>query len=206
MKYAAIDIETTGLDEKKDQILSIGIIIDDLSKPLNDKNLDKMEIIFNYTNDRLSGNIYAIDMNSQLFQRIIELSNLKNNTDDNFIINQDKNHIIHFMKPDKISLIRTTIVEFFDKHFFDNQPINIAGKNVAGFDLKFLEYNYNLSKYLKYKHRTLDPAILFAKKNDTCLPDLKECKKRAQFQKIDVAHQSLEDCYDIIQLLHHKFD
>lgn len=211
MKYVSIDIETTGLNFETDQILSIGLVIDDLSKPLiNESELPKYEIIFDYTEQRLNGNIYAINMNSDLFERIIKLKefqkSMKVNNPINPLIKPKPNHSIYFIEPNLKLVIHNKIVEILDQHFDIKQAINVAGKNVSGFDLPFLQYNYNLDETLRFRHRTLDPSILFAKKDNNQLPDLGECKKRAGFINTDVAHKSLDDALDVVKLLHYKFD
>lgn len=79
-----------------------------------------------------------------------------------------------------------------------------AGKNFGSFDLQFL-------KAIKFpdmwRHRALDPTVLYVKASDEFLPELKECKKRAindgctAFRTEEVAHSGVEDALDVVHLL-----
>jgi hypothetical protein len=83
--------------------------------------------------------------------------------------------------------------------------INIAGKNYASFDGKFLEKVSGWKDLIKYRHRIIDPSILYIDWNkDENLPSLNECLKRAEIKKT-VMHTALEDAWDVIQVLRKKY-
>jgi DNA polymerase III alpha subunit (gram-positive type) len=67
MKYASIDIETTGLDPQQDQILEIGIIIDD-GGPI--ETLPGLNLIIR--RQRIIGHPIALAMNHKILERMDE--------------------------------------------------------------------------------------------------------------------------------------
>ena len=76
----------------------------------------------------------------------------------------------------------------------------MAGKNYSGFDKRFLEKLEGWNT-IKFSHRVIDPSILYMDwDNDTELPNLDECLKRANINKT-VSHNALDDAMDIVNLL-----
>lgn len=70
MKYLSLDIETTGLDFEKHQILSIGAAIDDLEKPLAKAPTFYTEISY----EVIVGDPYSLSMHPDLLARISKRS------------------------------------------------------------------------------------------------------------------------------------
>ena len=68
MKYISIDIETTGLDPLKDQVLSFGAILEDTTNPLPFDKIPKFHAAIK--RDRIEGGLYAINMNKKLLETI----------------------------------------------------------------------------------------------------------------------------------------
>ena len=58
---------------------------------------------------------------------------------------------------------------------------------------------------VKFRNRIIDPAVLYVDwKNDTALPGLEECKKRAGIPG-SVSHNALEDAWDTLQVIRAKY-
>lgn len=77
-------------------------------------------------------------------------------------------------------------------------------KNVAGFDMPFLNTLPAWKTTTKFHHRVIDPGMLyFNPLTDSVPPDLKECKKRAGLPEL-VTHEALDDAWDVIQLVRAK--
>lgn len=88
------------------------------------------------------------------------------------------------------------------------QKLTPAGKNFGSFDKNFLEAN---GWPPMFRHRALDPtAFYFDQDKDDILPELKLCKERAMaqgcsyFKNASVAHNALEDAFDVAKLLWFK--
>lgn len=186
MKYVSIDIETTGLDPHFHQIIEFGAVIDDLSL-----NIDKLpRLHFYIDNGNITGDPYALTMNAGIIKTINEkkLREKREGSPQDLIL------------PGALS---TRIYEFLDAHDLE-MPINIAGKNFASFDLPFLRLQVpGFDSYIKYRHRFLDPAILYWQPGDNTLPDTETCMKRAGI-KGKVAHNAIEDAIVVVKLIRKK--
>jgi len=193
MKYISIDIETTGLDPLANDTLEIGAYIEDTNNPLPREKLPCFHVFVWKENYR--GNAFALAMNHRIIEKIVALK---------------KAHDPMLVNPEEVS-------GQFGKFLFDNRglwpedkfineagPFNLAGKNLAGFDLPFLNQLEGWNR-LRFHRRVSDPGILFFNpQEDDVLPDISLCKKRAGLSEF-VAHEALDDAWDVIQLIRHKF-
>ena len=185
MRYVSIDIETTGLNPERDQILEFGAVIGDTNKKYDIQSAIKFHKIILHR--RIVGDIFAVNMNKDIIQEIKEA----------------------FDEPElnskfcSIQYLEENFIEWLKQNGFDTtKNINAAGKNFAGFDQKFLEPYF---KNIKFSQRVLDPAILYFDSNDKRLPDLKTCKARAGLND-NVSHRALDDALDVVLLLQKKLN
>lgn len=193
MKYASIDLETTGLLHEDAQILSIGVIIDDLDNPRPYEDLPKMELCLDH--ERIAGGIFAIDMNRDLIREI------KNKTP----------------KPDrgyhKPIYALERLLKFINYHLNPREDpdfrFNVAGKCFATFDDQLLIRAGDISGQVwdpnnlwakVRRRRILDPAILYRQRGDEQLPNLSECLVRAGMEPTSL-HNALADAWDVCRLL-----
>lgn len=213
MRYVSIDIETTGLNPEKDQILSIGALIEDTNQPKNLEDMPKFHGVIK--RNRIEGGLYAINLNRDL----LEIMNQYDCADSQ----EEKNDIVHltnmqFYNEDEIVenfyywLAKNGMIELDETHQYlveaEDNPIRItaAGKNFGTFDKPFLERLPKWKQLIKVNQRVLDPSILFVNwKDDEALPNLPLCKKRAGFDEV-VSHNALEDAWDVIELLRKDYD
>lgn len=226
MKYVSIDLETTGLNPEKYQILSFSAILEDTTTKLSFDECPKLNIYI--LRDELVGSPFAINMNSRIIAAISRYQNLKTV--------EEKEGLAHslnciFLHPSAISsyfyiwnLVHHEGKEeykFLLEHssWSDHKitevsikqvsqirethgpiTINVAGKNFATFDKKFIDQIEKFYHYTRIRQRVLDPSPLFADwSHDTALPDLTSCKERAGLDPF-VSHDSLDDSWDVIQL------
>jgi len=224
MKYISIDIETTGLDTENCQVLSIGAVIEDTNdiKPLADLPTFHGVVLSN----RIEGDPYAINLNRDLLQTIVQYQTAKPSEKDLI----ETTTCMKFYKKEEIVeafyywLADNGFVEFNDinsggyakmengRMFLmitnKTKPIHItaAGKNFATFDLKFLEKMPRWKQLIKVRQRILDPSILYTEwKEDESLPGLGLCKKRAGLPE-EVAHDAVKDAQDVILLLRKEYN
>lgn len=71
MKYVSIDIETTGLDREKHQVLEVGAIIEDTNNPLPFDEIPRFKCIIGW--EELMGSVFAINMNSRIVKILAEI-------------------------------------------------------------------------------------------------------------------------------------
>jgi DNA polymerase III epsilon subunit-like protein len=74
MKYVSIDTETTGIDHTKNQILSIGAVIEDTNNQIKVDQLPKLEMVVDL--DHVIGHPTALSMNSELLKTISKYQSL----------------------------------------------------------------------------------------------------------------------------------
>ncbi len=180
-RYVSIDIETTGLDEENCQILELGAMIDDWVTPVEDLPVFHCYI----KHDRIKGEAFALSMHSVILERIA------------------KGSCFNTLKPSDVG-------ESLAKWLFENkvEPHHVlaAGKNFAAFDLQFLKrlnsgfLETKFIDHVRFKHRFIDPGMLWMMPGDTEPPNTKTCMERAGLPG-DVAHTAVEDARVVIQLV-----
>lgn len=192
MKFLSIDIETTGIDPQKNQILEFGAVAIDTSCG-NAPYVDDFRAVF--IHQELTGNPIALTMNAELIDEIGTIVKSKN-------LDLD---YLNDVNPTRV-YVRNS--EEFQKYFYQwlgsigfTERLTLAGKNLASFDLKFLEA---AGIKIKYRHRMIDPAILYVDwSTDETLPDLQQCLDRAGIEK-SVEHTSIADAMDVAELVFKK--
>jgi hypothetical protein len=224
MKYLSIDIETSGLYHEKNDILSVAAIIEDTEKVLPWEEIPKFHVAI--LRHEITGSPRAITMNSKLIEYIsrwmepeneLESMNIANESGLTFCREEDvakefywfleENGLGHGLNNSggysefKGGLKQGSAMNNATKPI----TINVAGKNFATFDKKFLEKLPWWQKLIRIRQRVLDPAILFVDwKEDESLPSLDKCKNRAGIHGL-VTHNALEDAWDVIELLRKRY-
>ena len=216
MKYCSVDIETSGLDSERNQILSIGAIIEDTKNPLTFDEIPKFNAIV--LQREVTGSPRALMMNKGILDIMSEYLDADKESKDKIA----HDSIYDFMEEDKVAQnffdflwangfdypekpSYTRIIE--GKHYpvFGNdiKPIliNVAGKNFGTFDKLFLQKLPWWKKLIQPVQRIIDPAVLYCDwKEDNELPSLSICKTRSKIEGF-VRHEAIYDAWDVIQLL-----
>lgn len=182
MKYLAVDIETTGLDDNYCQILEIGAVVE-TGDGTPVEELPSMQVYLLY--DRIQGEPYALNMNADIIERILHHTPGYN-----------------YCSPD---YAYTTFEGFVYKHFpsgFGKETrITLAGKNVATFDLRFLQKLKHWPGQ-RFHRRIIDPSIYYCSwETDIELPDTQKCIERAGLEVIGKLHNAITDCRVVIELV-----
>ena len=219
MKYISIDIETTGLEPEKNKVISVAAIIEDTENKLPFDQCPKLNLAI--LQNELIGSARAITINKQLISEIADYQDADNETrnmidsesDYKFVREDDIAKEFYWWLDDNgfgYGLHNNSggyglIVDGKHKPAINGATkpitINVAGKNFATFDLLFLKQLPWWQKLIKIRQRVLDPAILVVDwKNDTSLPNLKQCKERTGIEGI-VTHNALEDAWDVIEVM-----
>lgn len=221
MIYLSIDIETTGLDPEKHQILSIGVIVEDTNKKLPFEEIPKFHCAI--LRDEIVGGLFALNMNKDLLETInnytvcdeIGKKEIEFKTRMMFVREDDVvQELFKFLFKHNVldkSLYtdeNTEFIEGLTYHVMNRaEPshITVAGKNFATFDKLFLEKLPRWKQVFKIRQRIIDPTILFTDwQNDESLPNLTTCKERAKTGGA-VVHDSLLDAWDVIELMRTQY-
>lgn len=189
MKYASIDIETTGTNPEIHQILEIGIVLEDTTKDIPVDQLPKFHCLVESSTGQYTGEAFPINLNKRIFEYLAKPK------ESPITIYKD------FEVPAKISefLLANSFGTVSEKS--TQIKFHAAGKCFATFDKLFLEKLPSWKKFLQITRRVIDPAILFTNwAEDDGLPNLDICKERAGIVG-EVTHVATEDAIDVIELL-----
>ena len=203
MKFLSIDIETTGLEPQNHQILEFGAVAIDTSCG-NAPYVSDFNAVF--IHKELTGNPIALTMNAELINEINMVLKTKDFDYDEFNLGIDNDDMHPRFSDSKYVRNSEEFQKYFDewlKSINFTERLTLAGKNLASFDLKFLEA---AGIEIKYRHRMIDPAILYVDwEKDETLPDLQQCLDRAGIIK-SVEHTSIADAMDVAELVLKKIN
>jgi oligoribonuclease (3'-5' exoribonuclease) len=182
MKYVSIDIETTGLNPHKDQILMVAMIVEDTENKLPREESPTFACFcaqgIEGAEERYEGSPYALWLNAWIFEALA-----KND--------ESKYPIYHYWVPHAL--------DFLEEHFPD-QKVVPAGKNVGSFDLQF--FPTVLRK--KFIHRSIDPGSVFIDWKSDKPGSLDDIKRRLDI-KGEVTHDAVDDAWDVIEVLRTRY-
>ena len=225
MKYISIDLETTGLEKDRYEILSFGAIIEDTENNLPLSEIPKFHAAI--LHNEITGSPFALNMNKKIIEAIVQYQTAQDQDEKNDIVQMTG---MFFYHEDEVVegfyrwLYDNGMVED-DPNFLDRQivrlengkiypaitsktkpvTIKVAGKNFASFDKHFIERLPRWKQLIRIRQRIIDPAVIFTDwKNDDALPSLDKCKERAKIQG-EVTHDALEDAWDVIELLRTQY-
>lgn len=180
-KFFSLDIETTGLNPDTCQILEIAVVFYDteILMPVEKRPFIRRPI----HHEVIQGEPYALAMNSRLLSEIAR----------------------GYAEGVRIKSAIFNLREFVDKVDPGANKINWLGKNVSGFDLKFLSKELQFGLCLRHHHRAFDlGSFFFDPKIDTdCLPSLKQCMERVGIEG-EVPHTALEDARMVVECVDRK--
>lgn len=206
MIYCSIDIETTGLDIEHCDIIEFAAVIDDLT---DRKPLEELPRFHTYIAKRsLKGEPCALSMHPHIFRKIAN-ADFKTIDQEGCWISEGNER---YMRIDQLPLyfkwfleknLPESLIHYTEQKTCQIKKLNIAGKNVSGFDIPFLKNKIKNWHGLSFSQRVLDPAILYFEPGDLNLPDSLTCMKRAEIEG-EVAHNAMEDALMVIKLLRHK--
>lgn len=197
MRYVSLDLETCDVDIHAGKILSVGVVIDDLNNQLELDELPRIHLLVDRDPDTLPWHEIARKMNTELEARIKHLRSLTPKERRRELLPHEV-----FVTPEQVG---PTLVAWLRTHGFardeEGRPkVVVGGKNPGTFDLRMLENDLEIDKYLAIHRRLVDPAMYFWRHGDLLPPALGECKKRAGLEET-VAHDALEDALDVIRLV-----
>ena len=185
MPYVSIDLETTGLDPARCQILEVGAIYDD-----GFKFVDDLPIFHKYIYDPdnwYAGEPFALQMNAKILKRLANVSAV------------DVQNKVCIRADELATEFRSWLLNACG---WDGKTcLTPAGKNFASFDAQFLNRVPGWKEKIKLNHRTLDPAMLWWNPlTDERLPGSQECMDRAGI-KGTVAHTAVEDAEMVVRMI-----
>lgn len=203
--YLALDIETTGLDVEKSQVLQIGWVIDDGISPVG--SLERGSVIVKRKTISY-GEPYALAMNQWLFQQM-EMKTPKYPV---------KNFLRAFYEDLQKAVLTTSKLAYdFDVANGEKRPserVQIAGKNAGSFDWPIIINNWKAKEFPS--HHNLEELGQFQKKVDHRFidvggaffdtfgknPGFDQINKLIQYK--DITHDALDDALNVVVALRYR--
>ncbi len=196
--YISLDVETTGVNLDRSELLEIGWVVDDGTSPVEEL-ISRNFIIARNTISY--GEFFALDMNARIFKALKE-----GHPDiqlESFIARQLLMDMLHAAE---------LAVEWDKFHglFVEGKPnrkIQMAGKNYSGFDGIFVNGLLVRTDRTKEfaqlaQHRVMDVGPMYAH-DFGYVPSLPEiCKKH--MNNAPVTHKAVEDAQLVVSLIRNK--
>ncbi len=176
--YISIDIETTGLDRQKSHVLQLAAVYD------NGKDVGDLP-----TFDRVikwpvisHGEEYAMNLNRGLLRMAYQTDPLN----------------------DRVTFIENVRLDF-EKWLDQVQPLGrftAARKNIQGLEMPILVIPVNRFNMRRFLHRSLDPGSMYTDEFDHIhtLTELNTVTGRQA-----VTHDALNDAWDVVYAIRHKW-
>ena len=197
MRFVSIDIETTGLDPNRCEILEIGAVINDPAALLEELPTFRFRI----RREVYTGEPYALSMHSDLFRALATEPR-------NFVVRRED---FYNWPQDWYGLeceFHRKFADWFRAWGIDPQKFVVAGKNFANFDAPFLK-KIKGEEPINWHHRILDPGSMYVRPDDEFVPDTLECCRRAGIRPENIPgdpHTSIHDALVVVELIRRGFD
>jgi DNA polymerase III epsilon subunit-like protein len=177
VQYVSIDLETTGLNPDKCQILEMAAVLADTTDQTLVEQLPTFHCYVLQMND-IRGEPGGLAMHAEILRRIA------------------------VREPGFLYVSWAGLANAFRAFLMTHgveEPVYAAGKNFGAFDLQFLRRVGGFEGM--FRHRYLDPApYFFDFQRDEAIPDLQTCLVRADLPG-EVSHTALEDARDVVRVL-----
>jgi oligoribonuclease len=190
MRYISLDLEMTGGNPERHQIIELAAVVEDTKhlQPLTE--LPSFRRLVRHP--EYVGTAGALALNARLLEELAQKGpNPESCTAEELLPQLREFFLAQGFKTDKKDCVSVTM----------------AGKNIASFDLLFLRQLPGWGTLVRAEPAMLDPAAFYLNwKKDNRLPTMTICKARAHFTDQTVAHQALADALDVIELLRPFYD
>jgi oligoribonuclease len=184
MRYVSLDLETSGSNPDRHQILELAAVVEDSRQLLPLAELPTFRRVVRHP--EYVGTAGAIALNARLFEELAQ-----------------KTPNPELCTPAELlpQLRAFLLAQGFKTDKKDCVAVTMAGKNIAVFDLGFLKELPGYGTLMRAEPAMLDPAAFYLNwRKDSRLPSMSICKARAGLGR-DVAHEALADALDVVSLL-----
>lgn len=190
MRFVSIDIETTGLDPDRCEILEVGAVINDPGVWIEKLPTFRFRIL----REVYTGESYALSMHRDLFKDLaISERNCRNPQTGGELMAKDwYGHEDAFQHK---------FAEWLQSWGIDPLNFTVAGKNFANFDAPFLK---KIKGAIQWHHGILDPGSMYVRPDDEVIPNTNLCCTRAGLYPEDIPgdeHTSIHDALVVIALI-----
>ncbi|WP_151086653.1 3'-5' exonuclease family protein [Hymenobacter baengnokdamensis] len=189
MRYLSLDLETSGSDPLRHQVLELAAVVEDTRRsattPLAELPAFRRALRYR----ELTGTPGALALNARLLQELADKGNAG---------------AADICQPEEVlaQLREFLLANGFKTNKQDCVSVTLAGKNVGTFDLLFLRQLPGWGTLVKAEPAVLDPAAFYLNwHKDSRLPSMLICQARAGDAEPHVAHEALADALEVVRLL-----
>lgn len=203
MKYAAIDIETTGLDRVNDQILQIAIVLEDTGTAAEREIEDLPTFEALIWHERLSGHPFALNMNREIIEALTAIEWNGDEAEAYPKTIEFRGHKVRvFPSLDSAckDAIRFLRCEYGVADAKALPNIIAAGKNAGTFDLPFLAQALDGKFSRIFCHRVIDVGSVALGSNPDYWKKTRPLSMR-DLKESDPSHDAVDDARDVVLLL-----
>jgi oligoribonuclease (3'-5' exoribonuclease) len=181
-RYAAIDIETTGLNPATCQVVEFGCVVEtDWQTPVS--QLPRLHLLVEHR--FVMGEPVALAMHHDLLTELAK---------------PEPERAYETVAPSQVA----DRLQAFLAPIFGDQAPTLAGKNFGMFDHRFLSALPGWDSF-RHRHRVIDPGMLWWNPSkDAAIPSTGECLSRAKIASA-LTHRAVDDCEAVIRLVRRKF-
>jgi len=185
MKYVSLDIETTGLDPKTCQVLQVALVVENTDADPLPPVEDLLTLDLGLWATSYTGEPYALGLNEKLLTALRAVHGVESEAEHN-------GRTLRIVRNGNGWLEVKSFLETLGK------KTTAAGKNVAGFDLKFVAHAAP-DVAAMFSHRTIDVgSVAMGAKSDfwnTGVPSM------GDLLETEVVHDALHDARDNIRVI-----
>jgi len=196
MRFVSIDIETTGLNPDRCEVLEIGAVVCNPGINLADLPTFRYRI----RREVYTGEPYALSMHRDLFK---DLATKPRNTSSEAPSGDTLHRDWYGLECE----FPRKFAGWLSTWGIDPRKFVASGKNFAHFDAPFLK-KIRGTEPIQWHHRILDPGSMYVRPGDEFLPDTNECCRRAGFDPADIPgdeHTSVHDALVVVELIRRGF-
>lgn len=189
MRYVSLDLETSGSDPLRHQVLELAAVVEDTRRTATTPLTELPSFRRALRHPEICGTAGALALNARL---LVELAD------------KTKVDAADICRPEEVlPLLREFLLaNGFKPNKKDCVSITLAGKNVGTFDLLFLHELPGWGTLVKAEPAVLDPAAFYLNwHKDSRLPSMLICQARAGDAEPHVAHEALADALEVVRLL-----
>jgi oligoribonuclease (3'-5' exoribonuclease) len=191
--YISVDLETSGLDLEKSEILEVGAVFDDGVSPI--EKLQSFSFVISLQ-VLTHAEPYAVNMNARLFQAMVNKEGVS------VVTAFDALTALFREASSKAQMWD------IDWKFKPGPRVYIAGKNAASFDIPIIKsflkrHEYPAKELLQLIHyQVLDVGSMYFPDFGR-IPSLSDIS--AKIGRKEVTHKALDDAFDVVHAIRHKF-
>lgn len=189
MRYVSVDLEMSGPDPLRHQVLELAAVVEDTKRAATTPLAELPAFRRAVRHPELCGTAGALALNAGLLHELADKTKLT---------------APDICRPDELlpQLREFLLANGFRPNKKDCLSVVMAGKNFATFDLLFLRQLPGWGTLVRSEPAVLDPASFYLNwHKDSRLPTMLICQARAGDAEPHVAHQALADALEVVRLL-----